>query len=360
MAALTKTALYDLHTNLKARMVPFAGYEMPVQYPIGTIKEHLHCRTQAGFFDISHMGQCFISGNHVAEQLEKLTPAKLSSLSVNRQLYTVLTNTEGGVIDDIMITRLASKFQLIVNAGCKHKVFKHLKAKLSTECQIEERPKQALFALQGPKASEVMQQLSKTANKLKFMHATETDIHGITCIISRSGYTGEDGFEISVANNDAERLAKLFLSFEQVMPIGLGARDTLRLEAGLSLYGHELNESLTPVDSGLSWLVRGRDNYLGSAKIQHQLTHGANKKKIGLHIEGKIPVRENNDVYDQNNNVVGVVSSGSFSPSLGKPIAIALINSDSSDATFYAQIRNHIITMHRVELPFVKHRYHGS
>ena len=341
-------------------MVPFAGYDMPVQYSTGIIQETNHCRSKAGFFDISHMGQCLIVGDHVGQELEKLTPSKASELNINKQLYTVLTNAEGGVIDDIMITRLASKFLIIVNAGCKDKDFKHLNANISKQCQIEELDKQALIALQGPAAAEVMLQLSKPASQLKFMHAIETDIHGMACIISRSGYTGEDGFEISIANNDAETLAKLLLSFEQVMPIGLGARDTLRLEAGLSLYGHELNESLSPVDSGLAWLVRDQEHYPGADKIQRQLADGANNKKIGLHIEGKIPVRENTKVLDKNNQVVGVVTSGSFSPSLGKPIALALIESNNNDATLYAQIRNHKIVMHKTDLPFVKHRYHRS
>ena len=341
-------------------MVPFAGYAMPVQYPTGIIKETKHCRSQAGFFDISHLGQCLIVGDNIGQELEKLTPSKASELNVNRQLYTVLTNTEGGVIDDIMITRLAAKFLIIVNAGCKEKDFKHLNVNISKQCQIEELDKQALMALQGPAAAEVMMQLSEPASKLKFMHAIETDIHGMPCIISRSGYTGEDGFEISIANNHAETLAKLLLSFEQVMPIGLGARDTLRLEAGLSLYGHELNESLSPVDSGLAWLVRDQQHYLGADKIQSQLVQGAHKKKIGLHIEGKIPVRENTQVFDSNNQVVGVVTSGSFSPSLDKPVAIALIESDNKETTLYAQIRNHKIAMHKVALPFVKHRYHRS
>lgn len=341
-------------------MVPFAGYEMPVQYPMGIIKESLHCRSKAGLFDISHMGQCIISGDDVAIELEKLTPGKVSELSTNKQLYTVLTNTEGGVIDDIMITRFDDKYLLIVNAGCKDKDFKHLQTNISKQCQIKILSQQALIALQGPAAIDVMQQLNFPASELKFMQAVETDINGMACMISRSGYTGEDGFEISIANEHAEKLAKLLLSFEQVMPIGLGARDTLRLEAGLSLYGHELNEILTPVDSGLRWLVRGQDNYLGADRIQSQLMNGADKKKLGLHIEGKIPVRENTEVFDKNNKVVGIVTSGSFSPGLGKPIAIALIESKNNDVTFYAQIRNHKITMNKTALPFIKHRYHRT
>lgn len=353
-----KTALYDLHIELGARMVPFAGYDMPVHYSSGIIKEHLHCRTLAGFFDISHMGQCVISGDDVATELEKLTPANVSKLDINKQLYTVLTNANGGVIDDIIITRLASKFMLIVNAACKDKDYQHLNAFLPASCQLQPLTDYALFALQGPVAIDVMRHLSEPASKLTFMQAVQTQITGIDCIVSRCGYTGEDGFEISVANADAPSLAQLLLSFDAVMPIGLGARDTLRLEAGLSLYGHELNETLTPLDSGLAWLIHNRTNYLGAEKIHNQLEQGTNKQKIGVLIDGKIPVRENTTIVDINNNPVGIITSGSFSPSLQRPIALALINNNNTDDRFYAQVRNRTITLHKTALPFIKHRYH--
>ncbi|MDF1589723.1 MAG: glycine cleavage system aminomethyltransferase GcvT [Gammaproteobacteria bacterium] len=353
-----KTALHDLHIELGARMVAFAGYDMPVHYSSGIIKEHLHCRTLAGFFDISHMGQCVISGDDIATELEKLTPSNVSKLAINQQLYTVLTNENGGVIDDIIITRLASKFMLIVNAACKDKDYQHLNAFLPESCQLQPLTDYALFALQGPAAIDVMQHLSKPACQLSFMQALETQINGIDCIVSRCGYTGEDGFEISVANTDAQTLARLLLSFDSVMPIGLGARDTLRLEAGLSLYGHELNETLTLLDSGLAWLIHHRTNYPGAEKIHDQLEHGADKQKIGLVIDGKIPVRENTPIIDINNNVVGVITSGSFSPSLQRPIALASIDSNNSNDSFYAQVRNRTITLHKAALPFIKHRYH--
>lgn len=357
MTELNKTELYNLHLDLAAKLVPFAAYMMPVQYPSGIIKEHIHCRSKAGFFDVSHMGQCFISGEHVAAFLEQLTPAKVTSLGLNRQLYTVLTNEKGGVIDDIMISRLASKYLVVVNAACKEKDFSQLQQYLPSGCEIQILSNQALIALQGPAAVSVLQTLNEKIAELSFMQIMETNINDIPCIVSCSGYTGEDGFEISLANEHVEKLARLLLSFEQVQAIGLGARDTLRLEAGLSLYGHELNEEISPIDSGLQWLIKRYEGYLGAEHIKEQLAAGAKLQKIGLIINGKIPVREGSVLLDQNDEKVGIITSGSFSPSLGKPIALAQIDSLNDDTTFYSQIRNHKLKLTKVDLPFVKHRY---
>ena len=357
MTNLKKTVLYDLHLALGAKMVAFSGYSMPIQYRQGIIKEHKHCRSKAGFFDISHMGQCFISGDNVAEELEKLTPAFVSKLASNKQQYTVLTNADGGVIDDIIITRLASKYLIIVNAACKQKDFEHLREHLSPECQIDILDKQALLALQGPEATAVMEKLNIAASKLKFMQAIETEIDGLPCIISRSGYTGEDGFEISIENDHAKNLANMLLSFEQVQAIGLGARDTLRLEAGLSLYGHELNEINSPVDAGLQWLIQRSDGFMGAEHIREQLAVGAKLQLIGLIVNAKIPVREGSLLFDYNDEKIGIVTSGSYSPSLGKPIALAQVNSMIDDTDFYTQIRDHKISLTKVDLPFMEHRY---
>ena len=252
---LKQTPLYNLHLKLGAKMVPFAGYHMPLQYDKGIIHEHLHCRSQAGFFDISHMGQCLILGDSAAGELEQLTPSDITGLKSGKQKYTVLTNNDGGIIDDIIITRIDSGLMIIVNAACKDKDFAHLKSHLSGQCEFKELPDHALLALQGPLAATVMQKYSADAAGLSFMQACETEINGIPCTISRSGYTGEDGFEISVANQYAEHLACLLLAEDAVEAVGLGARDTLRLEAGLSLYGHELNETITPVEAGLQWVI---------------------------------------------------------------------------------------------------------
>ncbi len=357
MSELQLIALNELHLALQAKMVPFAGFSMPLHYPSGIIAEHRHCREQAGFFDISHMGQCFIEGDDVAEQLESLTPAVVRKLELGQQRYTVLTNAEGGVVDDIIISRLEKSYMLVVNAACKEKDFSLLKDRFGERCYIASE--RALFALQGPTAIEVIQLLAPQAGHLKFMQIRPDRLGEIDCLISRSGYTGEDGFEISVAATDAHALAELLLSFAQVKAIGLGARDTLRLEAGLSLYGHELDESITPVEAGLGWLVdRSHDHFPGADRIHRQLLDGAGRKRVGLLVEGKIPVREKCQLYDGAGNVVGTTTSGGFSPTLNRPIALALIDSRCPEQTFYCKIRNRKITLRATTLPFVPHRYY--
>ncbi len=358
MSKLLKTCLYALHIELEAKMVSFSGYTMPLQYPTGIIQEHLHCREQAGFFDISHMGQCFISGPSVANELEKLVPSDISGLSIGQQRYTLLTNPSGGIIDDIIITRLAHGYLVIVNAACKEKDFAHIEQHLSAECEFKVLQNHALFALQGPMAKKVMTQLSTPSSELSFMQACVTHISDIPCIISRCGYTGEDGFEISIENQFALSLAQQILSFKQVKPVGLGARDTLRLEAGLSLYGHEINETISPVEAGLKWTFRQyADNFIGADIIQLQLNQGATRKRMGLIVEGKIPIRQGTKLFDSKNNPIGIVTSGSFSPSLNKPIALALINSDNNEQTLFAKVRNHLLSVNKTQLPFTPHRY---
>ncbi len=338
-------------------MVSFAGYQMPVQYPIGIIKEHLHCRSKAGFFDISHMGQCLVKDKNMAEQLDKLVPSNIRTLKCGQQRYTVLTNPDGGVIDDIIITRLENEWLIVVNAACKETDFVYLQSKLNSHFQI--LTKQALFALQGPSAKDIMLELSPSACSLSFMQAIETNINGIECTISRSGYCGEDGFEISVASQFSQEIAELILSFQQVQAIGLGARDTLRLEAGLSLYGHELNNEISPVEGGLSWLIdKNKKNYPGSEKINQQLEQGAPRKRVGFIIDGKIPVREQHQIFTENDTLVGIITSGGFSPSLNKPIAMGLIEQSCFEKNLYAIVRNKKIAMQITPLPFIPHRYH--
>lgn len=303
------------------------------------------------------MGQFIVTGDNVAEQLEKLTPASLSTLAVNSQQYTVLTNNNGGVIDDIIVTRLADRYLIIVNAACKQKDYEHLKKHFSSDCQLSVLSEQALIAVQGPMAKDVMQTLNQEACQLKFMQAIETKINDMPCIVSRCGYTGEDGFEISIANNHAEKLAKQILAFEQVEAVGLGARDTLRLEAGLSLYGHDLDEANTPLDAGLQWLIQRTDGYLGAEYIREQLAAGSSLQRVGLSVEGKIPVREGEKLFNHHNEVVGLVTSGGYSPSLGQPIALAQVSSLNDDTEFYTQKRNHTIKLRKVNLPFVEHKY---
>ena len=358
---LKQTPLYDLHLELGAKMVPFAGYQMPLQYSKGIIHEHLHCRSHAGFFDISHMGQCLILGDDAASELERLTPSDICGLKSGTQKYTVLTNNDGGIIDDIIITRIDSGLMIIVNAACKDKDFTYLKSHLSWYCDFKELPDHALFALQGPAAAAIMRKFSAEAAALSFMQACATEINGIPCNISRSGYTGEDGYEISVANQYAEQLACLLLAEDEVEAIGLGARDTLRLEAGLSLYGHELNESITPIEAGLQWVIKkGHDQFPGADKILNQLQHGSKRIRTGLVVESKIPVRDGAVIINNEDKVVGQVTSGGFSPSMGKPVAMALLdrNSVSLGNTLYAIVRDQKIAVTVTKLPFIPHRYH--
>ena len=358
---LKQTPLYKLHLELGAKMVPFAGYQMPLQYSKGIIHEHLHCRSHAGFFDISHMGQCLISGDGAASDLEQLTPSDITGLKPGTQKYTVLTNNDGGIIDDIIITGIDSGLMIIVNAACKDKDFTYLKGHLSGHCDFKELPDHALFAIQGPLAATVMRKFSSDAAALSFMQACVTEISGIPCYISRSGYTGEDGFEISVGNQYAEQLACLLLAEDDVEAVGLGARDTLRLEAGLSLYGHELNESITPVEAGLQWVIKkGHNQFPGADKILNQLHLGSEKIRAGLVVESKIPVREGSVIIDNEDKVVGHVTSGSFSPTLSKPVAMALLDrtSVSLGNTLYAIVRDRKIAVTVTKLPFIPHRYH--
>ena len=354
---LKRLYLYHFHRTLNAKMVTYAGYQMPVQYPTGIINEHMHCRSQAGFFDISHMGQFLLQGLNVGKKLDLLIPSALKNLAIGQQHYSVLTNATGGIIDDLMISRLGNDLRLVVNANCKEKDFAYLKSRLNEHVQA--LSDQALFALQGPMAKIVMAELSEQACQLYYMQTVTTKIKGIKCIISRSGYTGEDGFEISVANHYAQEMAELFLSFQQVKPIGLGARDTLRLESGFCLYGNELSETISPVEASLHWLIdKDKRNFPGEKTIRDQLQRGAASKRIGLVVEGRIPVRNHQNIYAADNRIVGVISSGRFSPSLKKPIAMALIDGQCSDAILYAYVRKNKIAMQVTTLPFVTHRYH--
>jgi aminomethyltransferase len=341
-------------------MTAFAGYQLPIHYSHGIIREHLHCRSHAGLFDISHMGQCLILGEEAASELDRLTPSDITGLKLGQQKYTVLTNQEGGIIDDIIITRIESGLRIIVNAACKDKDFQYIASRISNRCQFVELKDQALVALQGPLAESIIKKFSALAAALPFMATCETTLDNIKCTISRCGYTGEDGFEISVANQHAEALAKLFLDENDVIPIGLGARDTLRLEAGLCLYGHELNEVVTPVEAGLVWVIKkGKNTFPGADKIFRQLQQGTEKKRVGLIVDSKQPVRENNAVYNDNGEVVGQITSGSYAPSLGKPVAMVLLDAHYCEigSRLTAKVRDQLIPVTVAALPFIPHRY---
>ncbi len=367
---LKHTPLYDLHEELGAKLIPFAGYAMPVSYPMGIIKEHQHTREQAGLFDVSHMGQLIISGDNIITALEKLVPVDLESLAINQQSYALLTNKKGGVIDDLMITRIdENKFFLVINAACKEKDIKHLHANLQG-LEILGLEDQALLALQGPTAKDVMARYINNLDGFGFMWGMEVEIEGIKCYINRAGYTGEDGFEISVKNTEAENLARILLAHDEVETVGLGARDSLRLESGLCLYGHELNEDITPVEAGLIWSIsKSRRNegakeggFLGAEKILEQIVAGASIKRVGLKIEGRVSAREGSQLLSNDGVGIGRVSSGGFGPTVGSPIAIAFVKKEFAEAgtKLQALVRNKSLSAEVSKLPFVPQRYYRT
>ena len=362
------TPLYQMHLDASAKMVPFAGYEMPLQYPLGIKKEHLHTRENAGLFDVSHMGQIKLTGQNAKQALETLVPVDIVDLPLMKQRYAVFTNKKGGVMDDLMVTNIGDdSLFLVVNAACKVADFEHLKSLVDSGCEVELLEDVALLALQGPKASEVLAQFAPTCNEMTFMTARKLMIGDVECLVTRSGYSGEDGFEISMPAFEAERIAKLFLSDYAVQWAGLGARDSLRLEAGLSLYGHELDENHTPVESSLVWALskaRRHDGarpggYPGDSVIMKQLSKGTEAKIVGLQPEGRIPVRDGTLIEDEAGNHVGKVTSGGFGPSAGKPIAIARIavNFIDDNSALFALVRDKKIPVNVVKLPFVKQNY---
>ena len=363
------TPLHKMHVNAGAKMVPFAGYEMPVSYPLGIKKEHNHTRERAGLFDVSHMGQIRLSGEHAMSALESLVPVDIIDLPLMRTRYALFTTDNGGVLDDLMVTNLGDNdLFLVVNAACKEADYDHLKNHLGASCEIEFYDDLALLALQGPKAAMVLSEFVPSVKEMTFMTAKQTMLNDIDCFITRSGYTGEDGYEISVSAKDAESLASSLLSSEEVEWVGLGARDSLRLEAGLSLYGHELDISHSPVESSLNWaLSKARrlggereGNYLGSKVIMNQIENGSDTKVVGLIPEGRMPVRDGAIIQDENGNQVGYVTSGGFGPTLNKPISIARLETKftNSHSKIFALVREKKIAVEIVKLPFVKHNYY--
>ena len=363
------TPFHKMHLNAGAKMIPFAGYEMPVSYPLGIKKEHNHTRERAGLFDVSHMGQIRLSGEHAMSALESLVPVDIIDLPLMRTRYALFTTENGGVLDDLMVTNLGDNdLFLVVNAACKEADYDHLKNHLGASCEIEFYDDLALLALQGPKAAMVLSEFVPSVKEMAFMTAKQTMLNDIDCFITRSGYTGEDGYEISVSAKDAESLASSLLSSEEVEWIGLGARDSLRLEAGLSLYGHELDISHSPVESSLNWaLSKARrlggereGNYLGSKVIMNQIENGSDTKVVGLIPEGRMPVRDGAIIQDENGNQVGYVTSGGFGPTLNKPISIARLETKftNSHSKIFALVREKKIAVEIVKLPFVKHNYY--
>ncbi len=371
MSDLKQTALHDLHVELGAKMVPFAGYSMPVQYPLGVMKEHLHTRAAAGLFDVSHMGQVVLrakSGSYedAALALERLVPVDVLGLGEMRQRYAMFTDTTGGILDDLMLANMGDHIFVVVNAGCKDDDIALMKEALSDSCEIEVLEERALLALQGPQAEAVLAKLQPAVADMKFMDvAQDVDLDGVQATISRSGYTGEDGYEISVANDDAETLARRLLAMDEVAPIGLGARDSLRLESGLCLYGHDIDTTTTPVEAGLNWAiqkVRREDGeraggFPGAGVVLQQLADGAVRKRVGLLPEGRAPMREGVAIFDaaEGGNEVGKVTSGGFGPTVGGPVAMGYVTAEHAkvDTPLWGEVRGKRLPLTVTKMPFV-------
>lgn len=367
--ALNKTPLFDLHVELGAKMVPFAGYEMPVQYPLGVKKEHLHTRDQAGLFDVSHMGQVKLTGENAAAALEKLVPVDIIDLPAGKQRYALFTNEEGGIMDDLMVTNYGDWIYVVVNAACKEQDIAHMQANLGEGVELELLDDRALVAVQGPTAAQAIARIAPEVSEMVFMDSRQMQIDGVDCFVSRSGYTGEDGYEISIPSADAERLCRLFLEQPEIEAIGLGARDSLRLESGLCLYGHDLDQSTTPLEGSLIWAIskcRRADGeraggFPGAEKILDQIANkNWDRKRVGLLGEGRAPVREGTELFDADGNKVGVVTSGTYGPTVEKPVAMGYVETAFSplETVVYADVRGKKLPMTVSRMPFIEQRYY--
>ena len=369
-APLLATPLHALHLELGARMVPFAGYDMPVNYPSGILAEHRQCRDAAALFDVSHMGQIRLVADDLQQAalaLETLVPMDVLGLGVGKQRYAFFTNAVGGLLDDLMVTRRENDLLLIVNAACKDADLHHLQAHIGHRCTVQALPERALLALQGPKAVTALARLNPGVSALTFMTGGAFALVGSDCYLTRSGYTGEDGFEISVPATHAEALARELLAQPEVAPAGLGARDTLRLEAGLCLYGHDIHAATTPIEAGLSWAIQKvrraggarAGGYPGANVIDAQLAGGVSKRRVGLLGLERVPVREGTELVDGQGQRIGRVTSGTLGPTVNQPIAMACIASDHATVSHevFAMVRGKPLPMRVVALPFTPHRY---
>ena len=368
---LAETPLASVHKEAGARMVPFAGYAMPVQYPTGILAEHAWTRNHAGLFDVSHMGQAVLTGpdhESVARALETLVPADVLGLPPGRQRYTQLLNEEGGIADDLMVLRpaaphAAERIGLVVNAGTKDADFRLIAASLPDGIELRLGDDLALLALQGPEAEAVLGRLAPEAARMRFMDVREIAVGGIPARVTRSGYTGEDGYEISVAAGRTAELWSALLSDGRVRPIGLGARDSLRLEAGLPLYGHDINQETSPVEAGLGWSIgrrrRQEGGFPGRIRIGEEIARGPLRRRVGLLPEGRMPAREHAEIVDRDGELVGIVTSGGFGPSVGAPVAMGYVVSEcaAEGTALGVVVRGKTVPARIVPLPFVPHRY---
>jgi aminomethyltransferase len=355
-------------------MVAFAGYDMPVQYDFrgafaqrcrgGVMAEHLHTRAAAGLFDVSHMGQAMLTGSNVADALERLVPGDLAGLRPGRQRYTLLTNEAGGIIDDLMVAKLdANRLFLVVNASRKDVDLAHIAGNLADGLSLQPQDDRALLALQGPRAAAVMQSLSPQAAALPFMGIAAVSLDGIEALVSRSGYTGEDGFEISVQAIHAQALADRLLRQPEVVPVGLGARDSLRLEAGLCLYGNDIDELTSPIEAGLTWVIGKRRKldwaFPGGLVMRDQLDNGVSRRRVGIRPDGRAPARALTTIVAEDGTAAGTITSGGFGPSVNAPIAMGYVRKDLAAAGTRLKlvVRGNAVPATVVPLPFVPHRY---
>ena len=357
------TPLHALHQHLGAKLVPFAGYALPVHYPPGILAEHLHTRAAASLFDVSHMGQIRLDGPDAAAALETLVPGDITGLGAGRTRYTVFTDENGGILDDLMVTNALDHLFLVVNAARKADDLAHLRERIGDRVKVSDLGGRALLAVQGPKAAEIMERLVPETATMAFMSWARAQIGGADCWLARSGYTGEDGFEISAPAEAAAALAELLLDQPHLKPAGLGARDSLRLEAGLCLHGHDIGPSTSPVEAGLSWTVsrmrRERGGFPGAARIQAELKSGPPRRRVGLLPEGRAPAREHTTILGASGEVIGEITSGGYGPSVGGPIAMGYVKAPHGAVgeRVSLAVRNQAHPARIVALPFVAHRY---
>ncbi len=368
---LHRTPLYEAHKALGAKLVPFAGYEMPVQYPTGVLAEHNWTRENAGLFDVSHMGQCFIVGpdfETTSRAMEKLVPADIAGLAPHQQRYSQLLNEDGGVLDDLMITRAAYKnyegwLYVVVNASRKEADYAHIEKHLPAGLKLQKGEDMALLALQGPRAVEVLTKFAPDAADLKFMHYAALNIEGIAAHVTRSGYTGEDGFELSIFAKDVARLWDLLMMDNFVRPIGLGARDSLRLEAGLCLDGHELDENTSPNEAGLLWSIgkrrREEGGFIGAARVQRELAQGVLRKRVGIKPDGRAPARDGTEIQNADGRKIGVITSGGFGPTVNGPIAMGYVETAFADVGTKVNliVRGQALPAQNIKLPFIPNNF---
>lgn len=361
---LKSLALDGFHRAHGGKMVPFAGYEMPIQYPAGIIEEHKHTRASAGLFDVSHMGQLWLHGEGAVAAIETIVPGDIQSLAVGRSRYTMLTNPSGGIIDDLIVTKWDNKLFVVVNAARKDVDLPIIAAAVEGKAEMEIVEDRALLALQGPKAADVLSRHMADITEMPFMSAAEANFDGIPCHITRSGYTGEDGYELSIPTTEAETIATALVNHDEVLPIGLGARDTLRLEAGLCLYGNDLDETTSPIEADLRWSISKRRreaaDFPGAERVLNELANNPSRKRVGLVPEGRAPARDGTVVHAPGGDAIGIVTSGGFGPSVEHPIAMGYVSIDMAEEGTKVElaVRKKMVPATVTKMPFHPQNYY--